>query len=206
MQHTQNYQLSRWAKDDRIMMEDFNADNEKIDAALKAANDRIDTKADAAALSEETSARTAADSTLTARVTALEQGVKLVRLGAVTTQAANQTVTIDLQDTDMSEYAALLVFVSAPLANSTTGKLYLTVNGENLLLLKVYDTDAGSMLAWLQNAGGTIVGGALNASSGGSSIDSHGGSMTAQWTEMQSVGVKGTSAAGLTCTLYGFKG
>ena len=36
MQHTQNYQLSRWEKDDRIMMEDFNADNEKIDAALAA--------------------------------------------------------------------------------------------------------------------------------------------------------------------------
>ena len=210
MQHTQNYQLSRWEKDDRIMMEDFNADNEKIDAALKANADAVGAlqtgKADAAALSEETSARTAADSTLAARVTALEQGVKLVRLGAVTTQAANQTVTIDLQDTDMSEYAALLLFISAPKLNSTTGKLYLTVNGENLLLLKVYDTDAGSLLAWLQNAGGTIVGGALNASSGGSSIDSHGGSMTAQWTELQSVGVNGPSAAGMTCTLYGFKG
>ena len=36
MQHTQNYQLSLWEKDDRIMMEDFNADNEAIDAALAA--------------------------------------------------------------------------------------------------------------------------------------------------------------------------
>ena len=34
MQHTQNYQLSRWEKDDRIMMEDFNADNRKIEEAL----------------------------------------------------------------------------------------------------------------------------------------------------------------------------
>ena len=71
MQHTQNYQLSRWAKDDRIMMEDFNADNEKIDAALKAANDRIDTKADAAALSEETGARTAADSSFAGQLAEL---------------------------------------------------------------------------------------------------------------------------------------
>ena len=210
MQHTQNYQLSRWEKDDRIMMEDFNADNAKLDAALKANADAVSAlevgKADAAALSKETSARTAADSTLTARVTALEQGVKLVRLGTYTTAAFNQEVTFDLQSTDMSEYAALLLFISAPKLNSTTGKLYLTVNGENLLLLKVYDTDAGSMLVWLQDAGGTTVGGALNASSGGSSIDSHGGSMTAQWTEMQSVGVNGPSAAGMTCTLYGFKG
>ena len=210
MQHTQNYQLSRWEKDDRIMMEDFNADNAKLDAALKANADAVSAlqtgKADAAALSEETSARTAADSTLTARVTALEQGVKLVRLGTYTTAAFNQNVTFDLQSTDMSEYAALLLFISAPKLNSTTGKLYLTVNGENLLLLKVYDTDAGSMLVWLQDAGGTTVGGALNASSGGSSIDSHGGSMTAQWTALQSVGVNGPSAAGMTCTLYGFKG
>ena len=36
MEHTENYQLSQWAKQDRIMMEDFNADNQKIDAALKA--------------------------------------------------------------------------------------------------------------------------------------------------------------------------
>ena len=41
MPHTQNYQLSRWEKDDRIMMEDFNADNETIDAALKANADAV---------------------------------------------------------------------------------------------------------------------------------------------------------------------
>ena len=55
MQHTQNYQLSRWEKDDRIMMEDFNADNAKLDAALKANADAVGAlqtgKADAAALS-----------------------------------------------------------------------------------------------------------------------------------------------------------
>ena len=45
MQHTQNYQLSRWEKDDRIMMEDFNADNEAIDAALAAKADAEDVTA-----------------------------------------------------------------------------------------------------------------------------------------------------------------
>ena len=33
---TPNYQLSQWSRDDRVLMEDFNADNAKIDAALKA--------------------------------------------------------------------------------------------------------------------------------------------------------------------------
>ncbi|MCI8678067.1 MAG: hypothetical protein HFF46_06995 [Lawsonibacter sp.] len=32
--HTPNYQLSQWERSDRIQMEDFNADNAKIDAAL----------------------------------------------------------------------------------------------------------------------------------------------------------------------------
>ena len=36
MTKTTNYQLNQWAKSDRIMMEDFNADNQKLDAALAA--------------------------------------------------------------------------------------------------------------------------------------------------------------------------
>ena len=38
MPYTQNYQLNQWKKSDRIMMEDFNSDNAKIDAALAALN------------------------------------------------------------------------------------------------------------------------------------------------------------------------
>ena len=38
---TANYQLNQWAKPDRIMMDDFNADNQKLDAALKANADAI---------------------------------------------------------------------------------------------------------------------------------------------------------------------
>ena len=36
MNKTTNYQLSQWEKTDRIQMENFNSDNEKIDTALKA--------------------------------------------------------------------------------------------------------------------------------------------------------------------------
>ena len=36
---TTNYQLSQWAKSDQVLMEDFNADNAKLDAALKAEAD-----------------------------------------------------------------------------------------------------------------------------------------------------------------------
>ena len=34
MEQTSNFQLNQWEKEDRIQMEDFNADNAKIDAAL----------------------------------------------------------------------------------------------------------------------------------------------------------------------------
>ena len=33
---TPNYALNQWERDDRVLMEDFNADNAKIDAAIKA--------------------------------------------------------------------------------------------------------------------------------------------------------------------------
>ncbi len=39
MNKTRNYQLNQWELHDRVMMQDFNADNAKIDAALKAEAD-----------------------------------------------------------------------------------------------------------------------------------------------------------------------
>ena len=41
MNQTANYQLSQWESTDRILMSDFNNDNSKIDAALKANADAI---------------------------------------------------------------------------------------------------------------------------------------------------------------------
>ena len=41
MDHTTNYQLSQWETTDRILMTDFNSDNAKIDAALKASADAV---------------------------------------------------------------------------------------------------------------------------------------------------------------------
>ena len=50
VEHTTNYQLSQWETTDRILMEDFNSDNVKIDAALKSQADAIATKAAQSAL------------------------------------------------------------------------------------------------------------------------------------------------------------
>lgn len=52
MKKTPNYQLNQWDMTDRIMMQDFNADNMKLDATLRTL---------AASISAETEAREAAD-------------------------------------------------------------------------------------------------------------------------------------------------
>ena len=48
--HTPNYQLSQWERDDRALMDAFNADNGKIDAALGTLAGQVSGKADASAL------------------------------------------------------------------------------------------------------------------------------------------------------------
>lgn len=64
---TENFDLNQWERSDQVLMEDFNADNAKIDEALKAAADeraelaaRIEEKADQTALAAETEDRTTA--------------------------------------------------------------------------------------------------------------------------------------------------
>ena len=40
--HTPNYGLNQWERTDKVIMEDFNADNAKLDAALKALAERTE--------------------------------------------------------------------------------------------------------------------------------------------------------------------
>ena len=50
MNKTANYQLNQWVKSDRVLMDDFNADNAKLDAAIKAVDTKADGKAAQSAL------------------------------------------------------------------------------------------------------------------------------------------------------------
>ena len=72
---TANYRLSQWEAEDAVRRVDFNADNAKIDAALKAVDQRVDGltqavagKASQSALSSEASTRSAAVAALNAAV------------------------------------------------------------------------------------------------------------------------------------------
>ena len=58
--YTPNYQLNQWEPGDKVLRTEFNADNAKVDAALRSVSIRVDGKADQSALDAEVSARTAA--------------------------------------------------------------------------------------------------------------------------------------------------
>lgn len=75
MEKTPRYQLSQWEKTDRILMEDFNADNANLEAALTALNTG---KADLAAFNSAKSAFQKED----ARLNSVK--LQLVDLGSVT--------------------------------------------------------------------------------------------------------------------------
>lgn len=78
MEKTPRYQLSQWEKTDRILMEDFNADNANLEAALTALNTEVGKKAEASALNSAKSALQTED----ARLNSVK--LQLVDLGSVT--------------------------------------------------------------------------------------------------------------------------
>ena len=91
--HTTNYQLSQWETTDRILMSDFNSDNSKIDAALKANADAI------AALDTQLDAK--ADQ---ADLTALANRSRFTKLGEVNISADTSPVVINLSGIDWTQW------------------------------------------------------------------------------------------------------
>ena len=89
---TANYSLSQWVKSDQVRMEDFNADNAKLDAALKAAEQRsagLDAKINTtAAAAEQRSA--GLDAKINATAAAAEQ-----RSAAVAAAAEKRSAALD---------------------------------------------------------------------------------------------------------------
>ena len=202
MQHTQNYQLSRWAKDDRIMMEDFNADNEKIDAALKANADAVGAlqtgKADAAATA--------------AAISAVEQSVKFVKLAApqVTTEL-DESIVFDLSALNMTDYQALMV-IAAVEANGTglvTGKAELACGSDTIGTICSCTGGRASSISWVFPAQRGIAAGYLSANQ--SRNDSYSGSgsavlnESADWAGMTSLTIHFTGKAGASAALYAIR-
>ena len=96
-QQTPNYRLSRWAGTDRILVEEFNSDNEKIDTAIKGSEDKA-----AAAL---------------AAATALEQKQGLQLIQTITSKGSGSYVEFAAQ-IDWSQWAEVYMLVEAALTDS----------------------------------------------------------------------------------------
>ena len=89
-QQTPNYKLSRWAGTDRILVEEFNSDNEKIDTALKGNADAVAAET-AAREAAETAAREAADTALGKKA-----GLQLIQIvNGTTGESCDFSVNID---------------------------------------------------------------------------------------------------------------
>ena len=103
MIQTANYQLSQWESTDRILMADFNTDNQKIDAALKG---------QAAAIASESTSRQAGD--------------LYVKLVDMTTTEALAQADFDVSAIDFTQYAEVKLYVCFNSCN----EMVLRVNGE----------------------------------------------------------------------------
>ena len=105
MKQTQNYQLSQWDKTDRIKMEDFNSDNQKIDSQLHAAMQQLAQAASQEGLAAEQAAREAAVSaesaTREAADTQLRSENMWVKLGEATLQSAGTTLTMTIPSAEL---------------------------------------------------------------------------------------------------------
>lgn len=122
MTHTESYELNQWSKTDRLMMTDFNADNRKIDAALKAAADAVSTKAEASALTAVSDA-----------VSKKAEASALAALTATVNKKADASTVSSLADSvatkaEASELTALTATVNKKADASTVTTLTGTVN------------------------------------------------------------------------------
>ena len=104
MKKTTNYQLSQWDAGDKVQRVDFNADNAKIDAGLKANAD---------AVAAEVSARTAA-------IAALEARSALQTIKTARAETAAQTFTLPLSDVSWSAWREIVVAAQIYVSGGTT--------------------------------------------------------------------------------------
>ena len=118
MDKTSNYNLNQWSKEDRVLMEDFNADNAKIDAAIDQVDGRVD------GLAESKADKTAVTA-LQNRMTAAEAkaGARLIQRGTPL-GAESGVYTVSFAGVDWSQWKTvyLLLTIKANTSNISIGR------------------------------------------------------------------------------------
>ena len=190
MRETSNYKLNQWDKTDRIKMEDFNSDNQKIDSQLHAAMQQLAQAASQEGLAAEQAAREAAvsaeaaarESADTARAAALRNELaaeKQARENADAAQAEtlrSENMWVKLGEATLSAAAETLsVTVSNPekyrqmqIAFTTGGcsYLYVTINGSNVAEVLDFSTACSGAIGFATLVIGTQAGYHMDCSVG----------------------------------------
>ena len=138
MEKTTHYELNQWAGEDRIMRVDFNADNEKLDAALyqlsqaqTAQGAALDTERrsredqDTAIRQEMSQQAAAIRSELAAGDAAVEAANSLIRLARIVTEQDAAQVDVNISGYDLSKYTELIL---VPYVRSDASVIYVRVN------------------------------------------------------------------------------
>lgn len=116
LQQTSQFHLNQWELTDRIRMEDFNGDNQKLETALASL---------AAADAAEQQARTAQDAAIRREAAAAAEAVPLVKLLEVpVTQEAAQ-VDVDVSQIDFTQYTEVWI---VPILSTAYHYIYLRCN------------------------------------------------------------------------------
>ena len=129
--YTANYQLNQWEGTDKVLREEFNQDNAKIDTAL------AQEKAERAAADQaELEARQEAVTAVEQAVTVLSDGLDQVReglaekttiyqLGNVTMNTGSDSMTIPLTDIDWASWRLVHLIMEINVKNDEGYSLYL---------------------------------------------------------------------------------
>ena len=128
MNYTQNYQLCLWDEDDRILMEDFNGDNQKLETALAslAAADTAEQQTRAAQDAAIRQEFAAADTALGQQISTAAAAVPIVKLMDYSVPANVSRVSIDMSQIDLAQYAEVRVL---PILAASTVQFYACCNG-----------------------------------------------------------------------------
>ena len=170
-QETPNYRLSRWAGTDRILVEEFNDNWDKIDTALKGNAD---------AVAAETAAREAADK---------KAGLQLIQTLTLATGSDYASAEINI---DWSQWAEVYVVFHLEYKGSMKSyNLYFLPN-DDYLVRTSYDHDVGVIFYPVFNENLSIVGMAFS----GSAVSGN-----TSYKDITGIGVSLTASSGKTVAI-----
>lgn len=132
--HTSNYNLNQWKGADKVLREEFNADNQKIDTALKGLSEQIKGKAEQDSLNNltqvvsqkaqqsdldaEIAARTKGDEVLEEQLSELQPKAGLQKIGTVEIETSGESVSLDLRMIDWKQWKAVHLSLDAYISYS----------------------------------------------------------------------------------------